>query len=188
MMLKFSNHWELVVAVSLSAQCTDKKINEVTEKLFKKYKTLEDYCAADVAEFERDIFQTGFYKQKTKHLLAAAKMLREKFGGVVPRTMKELMELSGVGRKTANVVLGNAFGIVVGIAVDTHVRRLARVFGLSAHTAPEKIEQDLMRLIPPEDWFRTTYLFIEYGRAFCTARRHAHDACPITKLLKAHGD
>lgn len=183
MMLRFSNHWELVVAVVLSAQCTDKKVNEVTAKLFKKYPQLEDYCAADVSEFERDIFQTGFYHAKAAHVLAAAKILQEKFGGVVPHTMEELMELPGVGRKTANVVLGNAFGIAVGIAVDTHVMRLARVFGLSTGRTPEKIEQDLMRLIPPDEWFVTTYRFIEYGRAFCTARRHDHQNCPITKLM-----
>lgn len=184
MMLNFSNHWELVLAVSLSAQCTDKKVNEVTEKLFKKYPTLADYVNADPHEFEQDIFQTGFYRQKTKNALAAAKMLQEKFGGIVPNTMEELQTLPGVGRKTANVVLGNAFGIAEGIAVDTHVRRLARVFGLTDHREPEKIEQDLMQIIPQKDWFRSTYLFIEYGRAFCVARRHNHAACPLTELVK----
>lgn len=183
MMLNFSNHWELVVAVSLSAQCTDKKVNEVTARLFKKYPTLDDYVRADIKEFERDIFQTGFYHQKAKNTLAAARMLHDRFGGVVPNTMEELMELPGVGRKTANVVLGNAFGIAVGIAVDTHVRRLARVFGLTSETDPEKIEQDLMSVIPQKDWFRSTYLFIEYGRAFCTARPHLHENCPLTRLL-----
>ncbi len=184
MMLRFSNHWELVVAVSLSAQCTDKKVNEVTEKLFKKYPKLDDYIAADPREFERDIFQTGFYKAKTKNTLAAARMLKEKFGGVVPHTMEELQLLPGVGRKTANVVMGNAFGIAEGIAVDTHVKRLARKFGLTAHTDPAKIEKDLMKLIPQKDWFVTTYRFIEYGRAFCVARPHNHEACPISVLLK----
>lgn len=183
MMLNFSNHWELVVAVSLSAQCTDKKVNEVTARLFKKYPTLDDYVRADIKEFERDIFQTGFYHQKAKNTLAAARMLHDRFGGIVPNTMEQLMELPGVGRKTANVVLGNAFGIAVGIAVDTHVRRLARVFGLTSETDPEKIEQDLMSVIPQKDWFRSTYLFIEYGRAFCTARPHLHENCPLTRLL-----
>jgi endonuclease-3 len=179
MMLNFSNHWELVLAVSLSAQCTDKKVNEVTEKLFKKYPTLNDYLTADLKEFERDIFQTGFYHQKAKNALAAARVLHDRFGGVVPNTMEELMELPGVGRKTANVVLGNAFGIAVGIAVDTHVNRLARVFGLTKNTDPEKIEQDLMKIIPQEEWFRTTYLYIEYGRRYCIARPHAHENCPV---------
>jgi endonuclease-3 len=179
MMLNFSNHWELVLAVSLSAQCTDKKVNEVTEKLFKKYPTLNDYLTADLKEFERDIFQTGFYHQKAKNALAAARVLHDRFAGVVPNTMEELMELPGVGRKTANVVLGNAFGIAVGIAVDTHVNRLARVFGLTKNTDPEKIEQDLMKIIPQEEWFRTTYLYIEYGRRYCIARPHAHENCPV---------
>ncbi len=183
MMLNFSNHWELVVAVSLSAQCTDKKVNEVTAKLFKKYPRLEDYVQADVLEFERDIFQTGFYHQKARNALAAARVLTEKFNGVVPATMEELRELPGVGRKTANVVLGNAFGTAVGIAVDTHVGRLARVFGLTRETSPEKIERDLMRIIPQNEWFQTTYRFIEYGRTFCTARRHDHDRCPLTVML-----
>jgi endonuclease-3 len=179
MMLNFSNHWELVLAVSLSAQCTDKKVNEVTEKLFKKYPTLNDYLTADLKEFERDIFQTGFYHQKAKNALAAARVLHDRFAGVVPNTMEELMELPGVGRKTANVVLGNAFGIAVGIAVDTHVNRLARVFGLTKNTDPEKIEQDLMKIIPQEEWFQTTYLYIEYGRRYCIARPHAHENCPV---------
>jgi endonuclease-3 len=179
MMLNFSNHWELVLAVSLSAQCTDKKVNEVTEKLFKKYPTLNDYLTADLKEFERDIFQTGFYHQKAKNALAAARVLHDRFGGVVPNTMEELMDLPGVGRKTANVVLGNAFGIAVGIAVDTHVNRLARVFGLTKNTDPEKIEQDLMKIIPQEEWFQTTYLYIEYGRRYCIARPHAHENCPV---------
>jgi endonuclease-3 len=179
MMLNFSNHWELVLAVSLSAQCTDKKVNEVTEILFKKYPTLNDYLTADLKEFERDIFQTGFYHQKAKNALAAARVLHDRFAGVVPNTMEELMELPGVGRKTANVVLGNAFGIAVGIAVDTHVNRLARVFGLTKNTDPEKIEQDLMKIIPQEEWFQTTYLYIEYGRRYCIARPHAHENCPV---------
>lgn len=175
MMLNYSNNWELVVAVSLSAQCTDKKVNEVTARLYKKYPTLDDYITADIKEFERDIFQTGFYHQKAKNVLAAAKILKETFDGIVPHTMKELVQLPGVGRKTANVVLGNAFGI----AVDTHVRRLARMFGLTKHADPKKIEQDLMRVIPQSQWFRTTYLYIEYGRAFCTARPHNHENCPV---------
>lgn len=182
MMLNFSNNWELVVAVSLSAQCTDKKVNEVTAKLFKKYPTLDDYLRADIKVFELDIFQTGFYHQKAKNVLAAARMLKEKFGGVVPATIEELIQLPGVGRKTANVVLGNAFGIAVGIAVDTHVRRIARALGLTKHIDPKKIEQDLMKLIPQKDWFQATYLFIQYGRKYCSARRHNHVDCPLSSI------
>lgn len=181
MMLNFSNHWELVVAVSLSAQCTDKKVNEVTARLFKKYPTLDHYLSATQKEFEQDIFQTGFYRQKAKNVLAAARVLKEKFNGVVPNTMESLIELPGVGRKTANVVLGNAFGIAEGIAVDTHVRRISRKLGLTSHSEPEKIERDLMQLISHRDWFHATYLFIEYGRRYCTARPHDHVSCPLTR-------
>jgi endonuclease-3 len=182
MILKHGNNWELLVAVELSAQCTDKKVNEVTEKLFKKYKTLGDYIRAKPHEFEKDIFQTGFYKNKAKNILAAAKIVKEKFGGKLPKTMAEMLTIPGVGRKTANVVLGNAYGIVEGIAVDTHVGRLARVLGLSKHTDPNKIERDLMKLVPKKDWFKFTYLLIEYGRNYCPARPHNHGECPLSGM------
>lgn len=178
-MLRYGNPWELLVAVILSAQCTDRKVNEVTAKLFKKYRTLEAYVRANPREFERDIYQTGFYRAKAKHILAAAKLVAEKFGGEVPRTMAEMLTIPGVGRKTANVVLGNAYGVVEGIAVDTHVLRLARVLGLSRHTDPVKVERDLMALFPKRDWFKLTYLLIEYGRTYCPARRHDHARCPL---------
>lgn len=181
MILKYSNHWELLVAVELSAQCMDKKVNEVTERLFQKYRKLEDYVKADPREFEQDIYQTGFYRNKTKNILAAAKMVKERFGGKVPRTMEEMLQIPGVARKTANVVLGNAHGVVEGIAVDTHVRRMAHVWGLSAHLNPEKIEQDLMKIIPRKDWFKATYLLIEYGRKFCPARKHDHKQEPLAE-------
>lgn len=185
--LRFSNHWELLVAVILSAQCTDKKINEVTAELFKKYKTLEDYVRASagkktIKEFEQMIYATGFYRAKAKNILAAATIVREKFGGRVPRTMKEILTLPGVARKTANVVLGNAYGVVEGIAVDTHVRRLSQRLGLSASDNPEKIEQDLMRALPKKDWFETTHLLIDHGRAVCTAKDPRCDVCPLNKL------
>ena len=179
MALTHESNWELLVAVILSAQCTDKKVNEVTEKLFKKYRTLDDYVYAKPREFERDIYSTGFYKNKTKHILATAKMLKEKFGGEVPCTMTEMLTLPGVARKTANVVLGNAYGIVEGIAVDTHVRRIARILGLTKSDNPTIIERDLMALIPKKDWLRATYLFIEYGRKYCPAKKHAHQNCPL---------
>ena len=179
MMLRYENNWELLVSVVLSAQCTDKKVNEVTEKLFKKYRTLDDYVHADPREFERDIYSTGFYKNKSKNILAAAKMLKEKFGGKVPRTMDEILTLPGVARKTANVVLGNAYGVVEGIAVDTHVRRIANILGLTKSDNPIIIERDLMAIIPKKDWFKTTYLFIEYGRKYCPAKKHGHAHCPL---------
>lgn len=179
MMLKYKNNWELLVAVELSAQCTDKKVNEVTEKLFQKYKKLDDYVNADPREFEQDIFQTGFYRNKTKNILGAAKMVKEKFGGKIPKTMEEILTLPGVARKTANVVLGNAYRVVEGIAVDTHVKRMARVWGLTEHEGPEKIEQDLMAIVPKEEWFNFTYYTIEYGRKYCHAKKHTHENCPI---------
>ncbi len=180
MVLNYSNNWELMVAVQLSAQCTDKKVNEVTEKLFKKYKKLDDYVNADPKEFEKDIYQTGFYKNKTKNILAAAKLIKEKYGGKLPKTMKEMLEIPGVARKTANVVLGNAYGVVEGIAVDTHVKRLAQQLGLTKNVDPVKIEKDLMEIVPKENWFQITYLLIDYGRKYCPARRHKHDSCPLS--------
>jgi endonuclease-3 len=181
MILKYRSHWELLVAVELSAQCTDKKVNEVTAKLFKKYRSLADYVRVKQREFERDIYETGFYRNKAKNILAAAKMVKEKFGGKLPRTMAEMRSIPGVGRKTANIILGNAYGIVEGIAVDTHVHRLAHRLKLSKHENPEKIEQDLMRLFPKREWFRLTYRLIEYGRRYCTARPHKHEQCPLVK-------
>ncbi len=181
MVLKYSNNWELLVAVILSAQCTDKKVNEVTARLFKKYPKLEDYVRVNQKSFEKDIFSTGFYRNKTKNILAAAKMVQKRFGGKIPCTMSEMLIIPGVARKTANVVLGNAYGIVEGIAVDTHVKRLANRLGLSKHHDPRKIEQDLMAILPKSQWFKLTYLLIEYGRKYCTAKKHAHSACPLKK-------
>jgi len=181
MMLRYSNNWELLVAVILSAQCTDKKVNEVTPKLFKKYRKFEDYLNARQREFERDIHATGFYKAKTKNILSAAKVVKEKFRGKLPKTMEEMRTIPGVGRKTANVVLGNAYGVVEGVAVDTHVFRLAHVLGLSNGKTPEKVEQDLMKLFPKKDWFCLTYYLIEYGRKYCPARKHDHTNCPLSK-------
>lgn len=181
--LKYSNNWELLVAVILSAQCTDKKVNEVTAALFKKYRTLEDYLKADPREFEQDIKPTGFYRAKAKNVLGAARLIRERFGGKVPRTMEEMLQLPGVARKTANVVLGNAYGIVEGIAVDTHVMRLARKLGLTEHKDPVKIERDLMDLVPQKDWFFLTYGLIEYGRHICPARKHKDcNTHPLSKI------
>ncbi|MCK9352110.1 MAG: endonuclease III [Candidatus Paceibacterota bacterium] len=179
--LTYGNNWELLVAVQLSAQCTDKKVNEITPALFAKYPTLSDYITAKPAEFEKYVYQTGFYKNKTKNILAAAKMISEKFDGIIPRTMTEMLTIPGVARKTANVVLGNAYGVVEGIAVDTHVKRLARLWGLTKENSPEKIERDLMLLLPKEEWHQFTYRTIEYGRKYCTARTRDHKNCPLAK-------
>lgn len=179
MALQYSTPWELMVAVQLSAQCTDKKVNEVTPKLFAHYRTLDDYASADAEEFSAYIYQTGFYRAKTKNILAAAKMLKDRFDGKLPRTMREMIEIPGVARKTANVVLGNAYGVVEGIAVDTHVKRLARLYGLTDEERPEKIERDLMEMFPRKEWFMLTYYLIEYGRKYCPARAHEGTKCPI---------
>jgi len=180
--LKYSNFWELLVAVQLSAQCTDKKVNEVTAELFKKYRTLEDYLKADPKEFERDIHACGFFRNKTRNILAAARMVQEKFGGKVPRTMQAILQLPGVARKTANVVLANAYGVVEGIAVDTHVMRLSQKLGLTDSKNPVKIEQDLMKLLQKKDWFFFTYGMIEYGRQICSARKHDCKDHPLSKM------
>lgn len=182
MMLRYSNNWELLVAVILSAQCTDKKVNEVTATLFQKYKTLDDYANAPLKEFERAIHSTGFYRAKAKNILASAHIIQKKFNGKIPRSMKDMLTLPGVARKTANVVLGNAYGVFEGIAVDTHVKRLSNRLALSTQKTPEKIEQDLMRATPQKNWFKTTYLLIEHGRAVCTAKDPRCDLCPLAKL------
>lgn len=180
--LHYNGPWELLVAVMLSAQCTDKKVNEVTAKLFKKYPSFADYLSADPKEFEQDIFSTGFYRAKAKHILATAQRIHTEFHDMVPQSMKELVALPGVARKTANVVLGNAYGVVEGIAVDTHVMRLSAVLGLTKHHDPVKIEQDLMKLLPRSEWLSFTYRLIEYGRTYCSAKKHNHAQCPLSMM------
>lgn len=179
-MLRYSSRWELLVAVMLSAQCTDKKVNEVTVRLFKKYRRIDDYIRAPLSRLERDIYSTGFYRTKARHIRAAARIIKDQFGGEIPKTMSGLLELPGVARKTANVVLGNAYGIVEGIAVDTHVKRLSRRLGLSNQKNPARIEQELMKLFPKKQWFELTYLLIEYGRAYCKASTRNHTKCPLS--------
>jgi len=181
--LRFSTPWELLVAVMLSARCTDKKVNEVTEKLFRKYRSLDDYLRANPKVFEQEIKSTGFYKEKAGRILDAARVIKTRFGGQVPRTMEAVLQIPGVGRKTANIVLGAGYGVVEGIAVDTHVRRLARVLGLTDETDPNKIEQDLMRLIPKSEWMEFSLRLIEYGRQYCPARSHDHSNCPLSRIL-----
>lgn len=184
--LNFRNSWELLVAVILSAQCTDKKVNEVTEKLFHKYPKLEDYVNASQLEFQQDIFQTGFYHNKAKNILASAKIIKEKYKGKIPCTMDDLIELPGVARKTANIVLEAACGVTVGIAVDTHVRRLSNLLGLSSENNPDKIEKDLMAVFPKQEWAKISYRLIEYGRKYCPAKKHDHEKCPLTIALKKY--
>lgn len=180
--LNYSNPWELFVAVVLSAQCTDKKVNEVTEKLFKKYKKLDDYVKADLIEFQKDIRSIGLYKNKAKNILSSAKIIKEKFNGQIPKKMEEILTLPGIGRKSANVILGNIYEIVDGIAVDTHVKRLSRLLGFTKNTNPDKIEKDLMEIFPKKYWFKITYWLIDYGRKYCPARPHDHKKCPLVKF------
>ena len=180
--LHYSNPLEILVATILSAQATDKQVNVVTKSLFKKYKTTKDYANADLSELEQDIRSTGFYRNKAKHLKNAAKLLVEKYDGKVPRNMDELVELQGVARKTANIVLSNAYGIVVGLAVDTHVKRLSQRLGLTDNTNPDKIEKDLMDIVPKKQWARVTNLLIFHGRNVCTARKPNCKECTLNKL------
>jgi len=181
--LTYKKPWELFVAVVLSAQTTDKKVNEVTPALFKKYKTVAEYAKATPEQFAKNIKQIGLYKGKAKNIVAAAKIINKKYKGSIPKTMDEMLALPGIGRKSANVILGNAYGIVEGIAVDTHVRRLSRKFDLTDHDDPNKIEQDLMKLLPKKEWFIFTYRLIDYGRKYCPARIHEKD-CPNHPLSK----
>lgn len=180
--LNFSNPWELLVAVILSAQCTDRKVNEVTTDLFKKYRSVEDYAYAPLEQFENDIKPTGFYHNKAKSILAAANVVIEKFSGQVPRKMEDILKLPGVARKTANIVLGNAYSVVEGIAVDTHVRRVTHRLGFTKEKNPVKIERDLMKVLPKKEWFPFTYVLIDHGRAICTAKKVRCDICPVNHL------
>jgi len=179
--LDFSNAWELLVATVLSAQCTDRRVNEVTRSLFKKYRTPEDYLRVPEQELEEDIRPTGFFRRKAKSIRGIAKAVVQRFNGEAPRTMEELTTLPGVGRKTANVILGNAFGIP-GIVVDTHVGRVAQRLGLTDASDPEKIEQDLMALFPREEWTRVSNTLIFHGRYICKARKPDCAACPVKGL------
>ena len=180
--LNFTNPLELLIATQLSAQCTDERVNIVTADLFKKYRSVEDYAIVSQEELEQDIRSTGFYRNKAKNIRAASQRIITNYGGEVPRTMEDLLTLPGVARKTANVVLGNAFGIVVGFVVDTHIGRLARRFGWTTNEDPVKVEQDLMRLIPQQDWLDLSHLMIYHGRAVCLARKPLCEKCTLAKL------
>jgi endonuclease-3 len=171
-----SNPLELLVATLLSAQCTDKVVNKVTKKLFVKYRNIQDYVNVDLTELEADIKSTGFYRKKAKYLQESCKMIIATFNSKVPRTMHELLQLPGVARKTANIVLSNAYNVVQGIAVDTHVKRLAQRLNLTQNKTPEKIERDLMTILPIGEWRFINSLLIDHGRNICTARK---PQCPI---------
>ena len=180
--LYYTNPLELLVATILAAQCTDERVNEVTKTLFKKYQRPEDYARVNLRNLEKDIRPTGFYRNKAKNIKKAARIIAEKFGGKVPKTMEKLVTLPGVARKTGNIVLSNAYGVIEGIAVDTHVRRLTQRLGLSKNKDPEKIEQDLMGLVPKERWPRFTDLLIFHGRRICAAKKPLCEKCVISKL------
>ena len=185
--LNFSSPLQLLIATILSAQCTDKRVNIVTAELFTKYRRVRDFADAAVSELEKDIRSTGFYKNKAKNIKACCAALVEKFGGKVPRTMDELHALAGVGRKTANVVLGNAFAINVGVVVDTHVTRLCNRLGLVKGTDAVTIEQELMKLVPQNDWTLFSHWLIWHGRRRCDARKPDCASCEIQKLCPQIG-
>ena len=180
--LNYSNPLELLVATILSAQCTDERVNLVTKTLFKKYRTAKDYANADTKELEQDIKSTGFYRNKAKNIKKASQLLVEKYSSQVPHTMDEILELAGVARKTANIVLQNAYGIVEGIAIDTHVRRVSSRLGLTKNKDPNKIEADLMGIIPHDTWTRITDLLIFLGRKNCTAKKPKCEICVLNKI------
>jgi len=183
--LNYSNPLELLIATILSAQCTDRRVNLVTAELFKKYRSARDYADAPLADLEEAIKTAGFFRNKAKNIQACCRMLVERHGGEVPRTMEELIGLAGVGRKTANVVLGNAFGINVGVVVDTHVGRLSTRLGLTKQQDPEKVERELMKLVPPEQWTLFSHWLIWHGRRRCDARKPDCAACEVRKLCPA---
>jgi len=180
--LHYTSRLELLVATILSAQCTDERVNIVTKTLFDKYRTAEDYANTDLKELEEDIRPTGFYRNKARNIKKCCQMLVEKYNSRVPKTMEEILELPGVARKTANIVLSNAYGVIEGIAVDTHVRRLAKRLGLTEHVDPTKIERDLMEIVPKNHWMRITDLLIFHGRRVCIAKKPMCGICVLNKL------
>lgn len=180
--LNHSNPLELLVATILSAQCTDERVNIVTADLFRKYRSAEDYLRVPQSELEQDIHSTGFFRNKAKAIQGTCKMIGESFGGAVPDKLDDLLALPGVARKTANVVLGNAFGVAAGVVVDTHVSRLSRRLGLTEERQPEKIERDLIELVPKKDWIDFSHLMIYHGRRVCKARSPLCNECVVERL------
>jgi endonuclease-3 len=180
--LNHTSALELLIATILSAQCTDERVNQVTASLFRKYRTCEDYLRVAPQELEQDIRPTGFFRNKTKSIQGACRMLLEKYRGNIPKTMEELLLLPGVARKTANVVLGVAFGIASGVVVDTHVGRLSRRMGLTRDERPDKVEADLMALLPRKEWINFSHRMIMHGRQICIARKPRCSICPVANI------
>lgn len=180
--LHHRNAWELLVATILSAQCTDKRVNEVTPGLFEKYPTVEDFAHASQSELANDIRSTGFFNNKSKSVIGAARKILEDFGGEVPRTMDELLTVPGAARKTSNVVLGTAFGIASGVVVDTHVQRVGNRLDLTKNQDPVKIEHDLVKILPEDRWILFSHQVIHFGRNICVARKPKCDECPLDPL------
>lgn len=185
--LNHTNAFELLVATILSAQCTDERVNKVTAELFRKYRAPEDFAQAAPEELEEDIRSTGFFRNKAKSIRATSRKIIEDFGGEIPQTMDELLSLNGVARKTANVVLGNAFGIASGVVVDTHVKRLSNRLGLTEQANPEKIELDLQKLVPKKDWVMFSHWLIWHGRAVCKARKPLCGECVLEDICPQIG-
>ncbi|MEN6533657.1 MAG: endonuclease III [Bryobacteraceae bacterium] len=183
--LNHRNAWELLVATILSAQCTDKRVNEVTPGLFQKYPSIDDFAAVSQEELAADIRSTGFFNNKAKSVIGAARKIKQSFGGKIPRTMEEMLTLPGVARKTANVVLGTAFGIPSGVVVDTHVQRIAQRLDLTKHKEPPKIEADLMAAVPKDRWILFSHQVIHHGRNLCIARKPRCRECPLDNICYA---
>jgi len=186
--LNFSNPLEILVATVLSAQCTDERVNMVTKSLFKKYRKVQDYAKANLKTFEQEIRSTGFYRNKAKNIISATQKIVKDFNSKLPDSMDKLLQLPGVARKTANIVLFNGFGKVEGIAVDTHVRRLSQRLGLTKNQDPEKIEQDLMKLLDRKEWGKFSYLLIDHGRKICDAKKPKCLECILQKLCPSRKD
>ncbi len=183
--LKHSNPFQLVISTILSAQCTDVRVNQVTEMLYKKYPDAKSFACANPAELEKDIRPTGFFRNKTRSIIGASKSIVEKFSGEVPRTMDQMLTLPGVARKTANVVLGTAYGIASGVVVDTHVQRLANRLELTKNEDPKKIEQDLIKILPQDKWIQFSHQLIWHGRRVCVARKPRCSECNLEALCRA---
>ena len=183
--LEHRNPWELLAATILSAQCTDKRVNEVTPALFSKYPTPADFAHASQAELARDIRSTGFFNNKSKALIGAAQRIVSEFGGRVPQTMEEMLTIPGAARKTANVVLGTVYGIASGVVVDTHVLRVAARLDLTRHSDPVKVERDLMAIVPQKKWILFSHQVILHGRALCVARKPRCAGCPLDAICRA---
>lgn len=185
--LDYKNPLQLLVATLLSAQCTDERVNKVTPALFARFRSAKDFADANIAELEKFVRSTGFYHNKAKNIKAACKIIVGKHAGKVPKTMEKILELPGVARKTANIVLGNAYGIIEGVPVDTHAIRISHLLGLTTEKQQGKIELDLMALLPKKDWLRISNLFVHHGRAICIARRPICSKCPLNKLCPKEG-